>query len=122
MTQILQDIKDGMKVCDANGESLGEVEFVYFGTEAAEVSSPQPDLVETTGAVGEESWLQELAEAVSGDELPDVMVERLRRTGFVRVDGGLLQRDRYVQPGQIAAVTGGTVHLAPGAEENLIGD
>jgi hypothetical protein len=46
-----------------------------------------------------------------GPQLPEVLAERLKRHGFVRLEGGLLKGHRYALPEQIARVDADGVYL-----------
>ena len=80
----IAQVNTGMQVFDASGEQIGTVSAVQM-----------PD----TG---------------DPDVTPGDAAERLRRTGFVRVDTGLLSKDMFVERGQVAEVAevdGGVVTL-----------
>ena len=110
---LLERVEEGMDVYDADANSLGKVDRVYFGSMQAE--GPE-------GYGRERSWVEEFVEIFDADELPEPLRERLLANGFIRIEGGLFGDDRYVMPDQIAAVTGGGVVLKPHAEDEIIED
>jgi len=72
----IAQVNVGMRVVDAAGDELGKV---------TEVKMP--------------------GTASAGDvDLPSEHADRLARAGYVRVDGGLLSHDLYVEAGQVAGV------------------
>ena len=120
--EVLNEVKEGMTVYDAESEEIGEVDLVYLGTEAAgETAGPSGETVTGRQSVtapnlepvaDEETWLDDVAEAFDlGPHLPEVLVERLKRHGFVRLEGGLFGGHRYIIPDQIASVSADGLHL-----------
>jgi hypothetical protein len=107
----LSQVHDGMKVYDADNKEIGKVDWVRFGeddpaTEEPETVSGRPDLNRDT------SLLDVIAKAFTDDEVPDVVRDRLLMEGFVRIDSnGLFRADRYVEPSQIADISGDAIHL-----------
>jgi hypothetical protein len=101
----IEDVREGMPVLDAAGEKLGEVAFVTMG---------DPEAVTGAGQelpTGDDVLGSAARAAFGGSGLPPQLAERLRRTGYLRVDKGAFSRDAYVGAGQVAAVRDGTVHL-----------
>jgi hypothetical protein len=115
-----------MAVIDESGVRLGTVERVRMG---------EPDAVTTGGAQEDDSVGVAVAPANSpggstafggampvmgagGEEaeVPDPLRTRLRRVGFIEVDGSDLHgADRYIPGDRVADVTGDTVRLGPSA-------
>ncbi len=118
---ILTLIHEGMNVYDRHGESLGTVRFVQMGDD-----NPSTMEVETAGTSynperDNDNFLRDIAEALVGsDDLPEVLVSRMHRSGYVQVDTGLLQRDRYVLPEHISSVSDEEVHLRVGRDEVIL--
>ena len=107
-------IREGMRVVDAAGEEVGKVEYFEMGNPEAATTAGQE--MRSTGLV------DVAAEAiVPGEDEPDVpepLRTRLRRTGFLKIDGpGLFERDRYVSSERIRDVTNDQVHLAVRKED-----
>jgi hypothetical protein len=110
-SRIINQVQEGMRVIDANGEELGRVDHIRMGDpEAATVDTAQP---------GDEGLLG----AFFGDAEPDVpepLRSRLLRSGYVKIDGkGWLGTDRYVTPDAIGNVAGETVTLTIGKDHLL---
>ena len=107
--RVLNQIHEGMRVVDANGEEIGKVADLQMG---------DPDAV----TVSDEPQPGFFAPIFGGDE-PDVaepMRSQLLRVGYVKVDGkGLIHTDRYLTAAVIGRVTGETVHLTV-AKDSLI--
>ena len=112
---VLNLIREGMEVYDRNDKEIGKVEGVYLG----EVTEAENEMGEGAATADEyemppdDTLLTDLARAIAPeDEIPDELRERLRREGFVRIDGaGIFNADRYVLPEQIKAVSGNRVLL-----------
>jgi hypothetical protein len=107
-SRLIEHVYDGMKVVDAAGEKVGEVEYVQMGDpEAATTQGNEP---------ADGGFLGDVARAVGGDErepdVPEPKRSQLLRMGFIKVDGpGLLETDRYVRADRIARVADDTVTL-----------
>jgi hypothetical protein len=104
-TRILELVREGMTVVDADGREVGEVAYVQMGDPEAVTTRGNPPSVTS------------LAEHVSVDgaepDVPEPLRSRLLRHGFVKVDGpDLFDTDRYVRADRIAGIDGGTVRLA----------
>lgn len=104
--ELLAQVKQGMTVIDADGDKVGTVEFVKM----ADLNDPD----DTPGRRDENVGLLEPfldADDDDGDLLDalgvteDEVTERMRRSGYVKIDtAGLFADDTYVVPSQIAAV------------------
>lgn len=106
---ILNHIEEGFKVYDRDGEEVGIVEDVYLGSvsDAEEMLGRGPATTDTpAGAVPDDTIFHDIAEGFTPDrDLPEVVVARLRREGFLRVDdGGWFDEDLFVFRNQIDAV------------------
>ena len=101
--KILQDVKQGMQVVDANGEDVGNVEFVHFTDPGAATNEPEP---------AEGGLIQKFVEAFTGESDDDEMDERLRRQGYIRIDKGVFGDNKFVSSLQVAEVRGDVVHLS----------
>ncbi len=109
----MKQIHAGMTVYDQDDKKVGTVDYVQmsdasaqgreYGTGPATIepsSEPQPPLLRAVARVFDE------------DDLPDELRRRLLHNGFIRINAaGLLARDRYVMPDQIASVSGDRVML-----------
>lgn len=102
----LAQVREGMRVVDAEGAELGTVSRVQMGDpeEHAHLGEPgrnRSPLTERFAAL-----------FTPGSELTEQAQARLLRDGFVRVDlAGTLSGARYAEGGQVAAVEGDTVRL-----------
>lgn len=109
----IMNVREGMQVIDSAEQEVGTVELVKMGD--AEAVTPQGQ--STRGGL-----VEGVVQAFRGGE-PQVPAQRaaqLLRTGFVKVDGkGVLDRDLYVAPDQVAVVAADVVHLAVTADELL---
>ena len=103
-TEVLSQIREGMRVVDVNGEELGKVELVQFGDPEAASVSP----IVLHDRIG-------LLSAIFGGPEPHVaepFFSHLLRLGFVKIDGrGWIDTDYYVTPDMVKSVSGNTVTL-----------
>lgn len=110
---VLNQVHEGMVVEDRNHHRIGKVDGMFLGGVSDDVleRGKGPATAQAPDTPGGE--LIELARrAFGGDDLPDVLRNRLLRNGFIHVDAdGLLASDRYVMPEQISDVSGDTVTL-----------
>jgi hypothetical protein len=117
----LTHIHEGMGVFDRNDRKLGSVEEIYFGEseESAGLSDrgPQDDsrLEPPAFAFGGTTSLTDEPDAPGDNK--DVLRNRLLREGYVKVDRGLLAKDVYILPEQIASVTGDSIRLSVSSDE-----
>jgi hypothetical protein len=108
---LLTRVREGMDVFDREGHKVGRVEDVYVG-DAADAPAPGRGPAEDNAplAPGAGSLVGDVARVFS-DNMPDVLRNRLRHNGFIRVSGGLLQGNRFALREQVAAVEGERVVL-----------
>ncbi|MCC6167779.1 MAG: hypothetical protein IT329_11170 [Caldilineaceae bacterium] len=113
---ILNTVHEGMAVYDNADDRIGVVDFVHFGA-ASDVqqergtgpASPGPA---DSPQMREDSFIDNLAEAFSPDEIPDQLRSKLLQEGYVRLDAaGLFAADRFITPDQIASVREDDLHL-----------
>jgi len=102
-----------MRVVDSSGQEVGTVILTKMGDPEAITSEGQDD---SAGS----GLVQGVAEVLDRSE-PDVpapLAERLRRTGYLKVDAsGLFARDLYVEASQVAGVSEEGVRLSVGRDE-----
>jgi len=94
--ELLARISAGMVVIDAAGERVGTVRRVYLGAAG---------LNEAT-----------LAGDPALDAVPDALLARLAVSGYVEIDTGTGQDDRYALGEQVAAFEDGGIRLAVGRD------
>ncbi|MCL4251565.1 MAG: hypothetical protein KJ065_25670 [Anaerolineae bacterium] len=112
-------VREDMDVFDVNGDKIGEVDFVRLSDE--DPSTEYPETV-TPGSVDDQAstFIEEIADVFTDwPRLPEEMRERLLRSGFVRIDRGLLKSDVIAMPDQITSVTEDAVYLNA-AEDKLL--
>lgn len=105
----LAGVTEGMTVVDADGAEVGTVKEVKIGD--PDLPTAQGQDAPATGTV-----FTEMADAFSGlvgdhDGPPAESRDRLLRTGYLRVGGGLLSSARFVAADQVAGVEDGVVRL-----------
>jgi hypothetical protein len=106
MNPVLEKIKKGMRVFDQEQNDIGSVDYVKFSDEdpsqpGAETASVSPSQRDTNN-----SFVENVYDIFSPDEIPDELQARLLREGFVRVDSeSLFHSDRYILPSQIQSVS-----------------
>lgn len=111
---ILNQVQEGMRVCDSTGDEIGKVRRVFLGAVSDEMhergkgpaTAPDPEM-------RDDSLIENLAEAFSAeDPLPEALRGQLLRHGFIRIDtAGLFESDRFAMPDQIESVSDDTVRL-----------
>jgi hypothetical protein len=105
------DLRPGMRVVDSAGEEVGTVEDVRPGDVPDDSEAP-----EDRG--GLDGLLGAVRDAVTtGDGIPAADRERLRRSGYLRIEGaGFLTGSRYAALDDVASADGDVVRLAvPGS-------
>ncbi len=112
----LQLVREGMDVYDRSGDKVGTVSDVQLG-----VSSDQ---IEAGGAGSSPSGRRDgsLVDTIADvfapdDDVPEVVRNRLRQHGFIRIGGGVFGSDRYAMGDQIASIRGDDVLLAIDGDE-----
>src|SRR5687767_13413654 len=112
MANLLQSVREGMKVYDSSGAEIGAVEYVKLSDENP--ATPEAETVTASGqtGAGRTTLFDAVADAFRADDLPETLQGRLLRNGFLRMDAaGLFKADRYILPEQIASVTADGVRL-----------
>jgi hypothetical protein len=105
-------VKEGMEVIDIHSKRLGKVEYVRFGDD-----TPRDDY--PTEAAPEEI-IQSIADDFAGkDDMPEELREHLLRYGYFRLGSGLIHKDYFVTPDQVARVSNNQVELNVTTEELL---
>jgi hypothetical protein len=107
----ISHVVEGMTVVDSAGERVGTVAEVKMG-------DPEAVTIEGQTAPEPDGWTMG-GRPLDGDgepEVPPQLVARLLRTGYLKVDTGLLRRNRYVAADQVVRVTEDTVHLSSDRE------
>jgi hypothetical protein len=105
----LDEVDEGMDVYDVNGDHIGEVEYLHYGTEG--YSEPVDDDMPA-------DIFEMFAEAFDGSpDLPEEVVERLYQDGFIRIEKGILRNDSYVLATNIRSVDSDGVHLSISRDE-----
>lgn len=112
---IFDKIHEGMDVYDSEGDKIGTVERLYFGSEGVDEPGPEPA---TAPEMRDDTLIDEIAEAFNTEDIPEEVRERLLRHGFVHVDGGLIfDKDYYVLPDKIDRVDADGVHVREREED-----
>ena len=106
-----RDIHIGMKVYDSRHKSIGKVEDFRF-SENEDDPNVMPGDIDGTDKRRHDSIIDNIAEAFRSEDLPQVLRDRLLTEGYIRLDTkGLLAKDRYILPDQIASMSGDEVVL-----------
>ena len=105
MDKLPENVREGMDVKDRDGERIGTVETLRFGDKAV-ASGDSRD------GHRDDSLIDNLAEALWPDDMPEAERARLLSGGYLVLDAdGILASDRYITAEQIGSVTGDAVHL-----------
>lgn len=117
-SKLIELVRTGMVVIDADGERIGPVEYVQMGDPKAvttrgegETDAPWPI------ALGEA-----LADTFDEPDVPEPLRSRLLRHGFIKVDGpgpDFYDTDLYVLADAITDVAGETVKLSVRKEQMI---
>ena len=111
MQNLPRDIHVGMTVFDRNHHEIGKVDDLKFAENATDPDVTPAEL-DATDLRRDDSLIEDIAEAFGKEELPEELRNRLLREGYIRLDTkGLLARDRYILPDQIASAAGDEVML-----------
>jgi hypothetical protein len=106
-----RDIHIGMEVYDSRHKSIGKVDDFRF-SENEENPDVVPADIDGTDRRGRDSIIENIAEAFGKEELPEALRDRLLTEGYIRLDTkGILARDRYILPEQIASAAGDEIML-----------
>lgn len=111
---VLNQIREGMRVCDNAGQEIGEVRRVFLGAVSDETNSRGGGPVsESEPEWRDETLIDNLAEAFAADDpLPETLRGRLLRHGYIQIDThGLFASDRFALPDQIVSITDDCVRL-----------
>jgi len=122
----LTRVREGMQVYDREDKKVGKVTEVFFGVDDANIEegvgrSAGLDRAAADTGVGTTGAFGRTMEAAfgSGDQGPDVLRRRLERSGYIRIEGGMLSADRFAMPDQIARIEGDRVELRVIADQLL---
>ncbi|HET6315067.1 MAG TPA: hypothetical protein VFG86_01320 [Chloroflexota bacterium] len=101
-------VTEGMRVLDARGDEIGKVQFVRMGDpEAVTEMGNENRPTELIGKVAQAVLPEE-----SEPDVPEPLQSRLRRTGYIKIDGpDLRDTDRYASSEHVREVSGDTVRL-----------
>jgi hypothetical protein len=108
---LLMRVREGMEVYDSEGHKLGSVSDVFAG-DAADTAQAggEPSRGSGQPEPGDGSIVDDVARVFS-DNVPEVLRNRMRHNGFIRIGGGLLRGNRYALREHIAGIDGDRVRL-----------
>jgi len=99
---------------------IGKVDDFKFSENEDDPNVMPADVDGTDRRNARETVLESIAEAFGKEDLPEVLRDRLLTEGYIRLDTkGLLAKDRFILPDQIASAVGDEVRLNV-AKEDLI--
>lgn len=110
---ILNQVHEGMRVCDNTGNEIGTVRVVFLGAVSDETNDQGGGPATAPSSEWrDDSLIDYAAQAFADDPLPEVLRERLLRQGFIHIDTrGLFASDRFALPDQIESVSDDCVRL-----------
>jgi len=112
METLPRDIHKGMTVIDSAHKAIGKIDDFKFPENAMDPDVVPADIDGTDKLNGRESILESIAEAFGKEEIPEPLRDRLLREGYIRLDTkGMLAKDRFILPSQIATAGGDEVML-----------
>lgn len=106
--EAMPEIREGMRVLDANGDEVGTVDDLKMGNSGAATAEGQ-----TAG--GDDGFFEDLVKGLAGggDEISEQQRERMLRLGYIKVDRkGFFKDDLYVVGDDVQRVIGDSVHLS----------
>ena len=101
----MEQVREGMKVVAADGDDIGTVDSLKMGNPEA-VTDEGQTVGESAGPIAEF-----IGDAFGDLGLPKEREERLRRVGYIHVEGKWLSHDSYVAADEIDRVENDTVYL-----------
>ena len=120
MQTLPRDIHKGMTVYDSMRHKIGKVDDFKFSENQTDPDVIPTDVDGTDKRRGRESILGSIAEAFGKEELPQPLRDRLLTEGYIRLDTeGMLAKDRFILPEQIASAAGDEIMLNV-AKDDLI--
>jgi hypothetical protein len=112
MQTLPRDIHIGMTVYDRAHHAIGKVEDFKFSENEEYPDVIPTDVDGTDKKDRRETILSAIAEAFGGEDIPEPLKSRLLTEGYIRLDTkGLLARDRFILPSQIASAAGDEITL-----------
>ena len=120
MQTLPENLHKGMTVYDSMRKKIGKVDDFKYSENETDPDVVPADLDGTDKRDGRESILDSIAEAFGKEEIPEPLRSRLLVEGYIRLDtAGLLAKDRFILPDQIASAAGDEVVLNV-AKDDLI--
>lgn len=112
MQTLPRDIHKGMTVYDSRHQAIGKVDDFKFSENEDDPDVEPADVDGGDRKDRRENILTAVAEAFGGEEIPEPLRARLLVEGYIRLDTkGILARDRFILPSQIASAGGDEVML-----------
>lgn len=120
MQTLPRDIHTGMTVFDSQRHNIGKVDDFKFSENEDDPNVQPADIDGTDRRNSRELILESIAEAFGKEELPETLRDRLLTEGYIRLDTkGLLAKDRFILPSQIASTSANEINLNV-AKDDLI--
>ena len=117
MQTLPQNVHVGMKVFDRMNKEIGKVENFRF-SENEDDPDVQPADIDASDRRRQGGLVQDIAEALVPDDMPQVLRERMLNEGYVQLDTkGLFAADRYIFPEQIDSTSGDALLLNVSKDE-----
>ncbi len=112
MDTLPRDIHIGMTVYDSAHHAIGKVEDFKFSENEENPDVIPADIDGTDRNDRRETILGAIAEAFGNEDIPEPLKSRLLTEGYIRLDTkGLLAKDRFILPSQIATSFGDEITL-----------
>lgn len=102
---VIEQVREGMRVVGPDGDEIGTVELVTMG-------DPQAVTTEGQGASDSGSYVEMMGSVFENHpDVPRERAERLLRVGYIRIDGKGFSKDSYAASDQLDRVEDDTVYL-----------
>lgn len=118
----LTTIERGMRVVDRNGQEIGNVSMICYSDEDPTQYGPETVTADNHGTPPTPNWVDEFVQGLTVDhDIPDEVINRLHRKGFIRVHKTHYfgDRDYFITIDQITNVVDDTVTLNIAQEDAL---
>ena len=112
-TDLLSQVYKGMDVYNSEGDKIATVDAVAFGAvnEASLEGEATAPATDERPIMPADVFAKVVRNLFDPGEIPDEVAERLRYSGFVRLNSGFFGGNRYIVPDQIDHVADDGIHL-----------
>ncbi len=111
-SNILAQVRQGMAVYDAMNKKVGTVDDLYLGASSEKLNQEGEGAATAPSRTSQKDTLvRDIAKVFAPNDMPEVLRDRLLRSGFIRIHTGLLGGHLYALPEQVTSVSGDRIQL-----------